>query len=393
MRNVIAWLLGIIICLQLPAQSDQVDRVLSQIAQNNLSLKALHKKIEAESLQLRSQNNLEDPLLNGYYLPFGNDPGGEYTEYEISQRFEFPGVYIARKKRIEKEIRQLELEELRARQEVLLEAKQHCLELIILEKHINKERQRRARAERVYQMMQEQFSLGQISILELNKAKISWMEEKFTVQEMETEKRTLLLHLKALNGGIDPAYNVIYFEEELNLAEADSIWQEKLKHSPQLLQLTMREEASQHQLSVSRNQSLPNLTAGYNYQGFPSANVSGFYGGITIPLWKNRHKQKSAKIMAEQAVDQADARRLMEFALLQEDLDHFRTLRKAYEEFHETIHELESEEMLKEALEAGEISFIEYYLELQFYRESHEAMLHMEKELRMHKAEILKHQL
>jgi hypothetical protein len=54
---------------------------------------------------------------------------------------------------------------------------------------------------------------------------------------------------------------------------------------------------------------------------------------------------------------------------------------------------LDSESLLLKAFTLGELSFMEYYLELQFYRIALDKMLQMEKELKMLQAELLKHQL
>ena len=54
---------------------------------------------------------------------------------------------------------------------------------------------------------------------------------------------------------------------------------------------------------------------------------------------------------------------------------------------------LESEKLLLKAYMLGEYSFMDYYVELQFYRKASDKMLIMEKELQLLQAQLLKHQL
>jgi hypothetical protein len=54
---------------------------------------------------------------------------------------------------------------------------------------------------------------------------------------------------------------------------------------------------------------------------------------------------------------------------------------------------LESEDLLFKAYMLGEYSFMDYYVELQFYRNASDKMLQMEKELQLLQAQLLKHQL
>ena len=80
------------------SQDRNIGELLNEIEQNNTELKAYQSFIDGQKLQNKSGNNLPDPQLSGYYLPFGDHQTDDYTEFEISQSFEFPSVYAARNK-------------------------------------------------------------------------------------------------------------------------------------------------------------------------------------------------------------------------------------------------------------------------------------------------------
>ena len=66
------------------SQDKNIGELLNEIEQNNTELKGYQSFIESQQLENKSTNNLPDPQLSGYYLPFGDNATGNYTEYELS---------------------------------------------------------------------------------------------------------------------------------------------------------------------------------------------------------------------------------------------------------------------------------------------------------------------
>ena len=68
-------------------------------------------------------------------------------------------------------------------------------------------------------------------------------------------------------------------------------------------------------------------------------------------------------------------------------------LAEKYDEYLRILDQLVGEELLDDSLRQGELSFVEYYQELSFYREAIDHVLEMEWKLQQSKSELLKHQL
>jgi outer membrane protein TolC len=223
--------------------------------------------MESEKLVLKSGNNLPDPQVGAYYLPFGNHATGDYSEFQIAQSFEFPTVYGARSNLIETQVSQNELRYKLKRQEVLLPAVQLLHQLVFLDKKRTIEMERTVQAKTVYTQLQELFDLEQIGILEVNKGKIAWIQEQFKIDQLDADKKNILLQLQSLNGGKEIQFDPRGFIESLEIAPQDSIWASKKYTDPELLLLYQKEVVAKQQIQLSKNQILPNLTAGYIYQG------------------------------------------------------------------------------------------------------------------------------
>jgi len=375
------------------AQTNDITSVLQEIENNNKELQAYASLMESKQLELKAGNNLPDPQAGAYYLPWGEHNTGDYSEFQVTQSFEFPTVYGARSSLIKKREGQKDLEYFSKRQAVLLPAKKAILELVFLNKRKTIEQARVEQAKKVVDQLQELFEREQVGVLEINKAKIAWMQEQFKVQQIETNRQNILLLLQNLNGGIEVTLKQPDFTENLNLDEMESIWQNRQLSDPSIKILKLQEEVAHQQIKLSKNQSLPNVTAGFNYQGVSGLNYSGVYGGLSIPLWSNRHKVKAAEARYQYQQSYSSVQLLTAYVDFQKQYNDYQILLSKFQEYQRTLTGLNSDALLLEAYELGEISFMSYYMELQFYRTAFDSMIAMEKQLNQLKADILKHQL
>jgi outer membrane protein TolC len=367
--------------------------VLKEISQNNRQLQAYQSFIRSQNLGNKTENNLPDPQASAYYLPFGEHETEDYYEYQVSQRFEFPTVYAARSKRIDKQKKLLELEYNAMRQEVLLQAKKELLELQILLQREELEQQRLEQAQQVYKQIQRLFNAEQIGILELNKAKVAWLQQQFELDQIEIQIKNTLMELQKLNGGNPVQVDEILFIEDAEVAEMQVLWNDKLSADAEVQMLTALEAVAEQQVKLEKNKILPDLTIGYNYQGVNSSNYSGFLGGLSFPLWNSKNRVKAAEAQLEYVQNDAEAEIDQFYTRFQENYRQYQLIKQKYEEYRDTFKDLNSEELLFKAYELGEFSFLDYYREVEFYRQAYNNMLAMQKELFQLKAELLKHQL
>ncbi len=375
------------------AQTNPIDQALREIEQNNKELKAFQSFIESRKLDLKSENNLPDPQVAAFYLPFGEHNTGDYSEFQVSQSFEFPTVYTARSKWIDKQTEQLQLEYQQLRQEILLPAKKNCLELVSLTKRIEVEQLRVAQAQQVFDQVKELFEKEQVGILELNKAKIAWMQDQFQVEQIENQIQNVLLSLQKLNGGEPIRFEQSEFFDDLIVAPSDSLWGQIRSKDPAIKALDANEAVAMQQVQVQKNKLLPNLTGGFNYQGVMGNNYYGVYGGVSIPLWNSRNKIKAAKAQYQYQQSNTKALTTERHSNFLEQYNQYDLMLRKYREYTSTLEGLNSENLLLQAYQLGQISFMEYYVELQFYRHAYDKMLEIEKELHQLKVELLRHQL
>ena len=375
------------------SQTKNVEELLNEIAQNNTELKAYQSFIKSRKLENKSDNNLQDPQFSGYYLPFGDNTTDAYTEFQISQSFEFPTVYGARSKWNGLKQKQLKVAFVKRSQEILLHAKTNIIEVIFLIKQKEIEVRRRKQSKQVFDQIQELFSRDQVGVLDLNKAKIAWIQEQFVVEQIESDIQILHSKLATLNGGhpVTGFSSKILFNTKISAVE--NLWNEKLEREPLLQELKAKEAVSFQKVKLEKNKVLPNLALGYNYQGVQGNSYSGFYGGVSIPLWNSKNKVKAAQANFDYQQSNTEVVTTSLYSQFQETFNRYQLLLKKVNEYQQTISELDSEALLFKAYTLGEFSFMNYYIELQFYQNASDKMLQMEKELQLLQAQLLKHKL
>lgn len=392
-KHIVSAICGCLFFVSGFSQDKNIEQLLNEIEQNNTELKGYQSFIESQQLENRSNNNLPDPQLSGFYLPFGDNRTGDYTEYQLSQSFEFPTVYAARGKWNESKSQQLASTYANKRQEVLLKAKNTLLELAYLQKQKTVEAERKTQSKQVFDQIQKLFDTEQVGILDLNKAKIAWIQEQFAVEQIETEIQILLSKLKTLNGGNEISGISTGLALPIEVGAEESLWQEKLSNDPLLQELKAIETSSLQKVKLEKNKVLPNVALGYNYQGVSGSHYSGFYGGVSIPLWNSKNKVKAAEANYEYQQSNTQVISTSLYTQFQETYNRYELMLKKYNEYQTTMGNLESEDLLFKAYMLGEYSFMDYYVELQFYRNASDKMLQMEKELQLLQAQLLKHQL
>ncbi|MCR9153179.1 MAG: TolC family protein [Bacteroidetes bacterium] len=375
------------------AQVNSLDQILAQIEQNNPKLKAYSNLMEAEMLELESSNQLSNPELSAYYLPFGEHGGGDYLEYEISQTIEFPSVYLARNSLIKSRKQKLELVYQQKRKAILFLAKTLGLKLIYCNKRIELEQNRRQNAELLFNQIKEQFEKDQVNILDYNKAQIHWLQQQFQVAQLEKEREALLMELRHLNGDLALQTELKDFEEALTLVSFDSLWMQFRSTDPDLQIVEQERQMSKDNYRLAKQKLWPDLTAGYNSQGIAGERYSGLYAGLSIPLWQARKKLKIASV---QAIYQDQASEVS----LQEKKSHFsaayykyRLDLEQFQRYESSLGQINSEDLLLKAYELGQLSFLEYYMDLQFYRDAKDKYLEMQFQLQIAKSELSKHLL
>lgn len=365
-----------------------IDEILNQIEKNNTTLSALRKSVDAEKIGNKTGIYLSNPEVEFAYLWGSPTVIGNQTNISIKQSFDFPTAYKFKNKISDIKNEQAELEYIKQQKELFLQTKNICFDLIYsnaLKAELSK---RFNHAESIANAYQKKLDIGEANILEYNKAQLNLLNLQNELESLEIERTVFLSQLKGLNGGLYIDLTTAEFES-LELAPDFEQWYSTAEKSNPILNWLKQElSLNQTQEQLNKAQALPKIQAGYMSEALSTEQFRGVVVGLTLPLWENKNKVKYTQAQTL-AIESIEADRKLQFYIHLNTL-HTKvySLQKNLEEYRSLLLAFDSSELLMKALDQGEISLIDYMLELSIYYESVNTLLEMERYLNKTYAEL-----
>ena len=128
-RKVFGLLGAMIITLSAGAQDVYTD-VLKEVEEGSTMLRALHEQMMARQAGNHVGLTPSDPEVEFGYLWSRPAAGGNRKDVSLTQQFDFPTAYVERSRLAGVQDQTHHLDFLQQRQQILLQAKQTCVELI-----------------------------------------------------------------------------------------------------------------------------------------------------------------------------------------------------------------------------------------------------------------------
>ena len=320
----------LLIALLGPTQAQNIDGILRDIEVNNASLRAQKSLDKAQRLELRAGNMPEGPEVE-YMHSWDRNSSTTISEINVTQGFDFPTAYIARRKAVLAQEEQLGHELNTFRQEILLEAKLLCIDIIALRREYHLLEMRTANTRRMATAMQRALEKGEISTLEKNRGDIELANMQNLLGLKKIELESALERLQNLNGGKAVALDDSTFSMPEEVLPFEVMKQEYECRAPQLLSLMAEKKSAEAGLKVSRSGALPGIAVGYHHEIGGEEKLNGIIVGISLPLWKSRREIKRAKAQIEYADAQLESVRIDQLSTLKELYGRYHTLKTTFE--------------------------------------------------------------
>ena len=255
-----------------------IDSVLVNITKNNKTIIANTKYWEVKTLEYQTGLNPYNPKVDYDYLIGTPSNAGNQTDFAVTQFFDFPTVYV-RKKQLSNQLNA-------KRQEVLLEAKLICIELIYRNK-LNKELTiRKQNTEKWLVAFQKSLEKGQGNIMDVNKTKLQLIEINAAFQENKSISNQLNQKLSELNGGASIQFSETTYSSFPLLPNFEILENEIEAKDPVRKYLEQEKVIGQNEVSLSKSLTLPKIETGYHYQAILGQRFNGVHIGLIIPLWE-----------------------------------------------------------------------------------------------------------
>ena len=351
-----------------PAAAQQtIDAVLQQIERNNTTLEALRKQTEADKLQNKTGITLPDPEVSFDYL--WGDPSsiGNRKDFGVTQSFDIATIAGSRRRVADAQNGLLDVEYRAGRMAVLLEAKQTCIQLIYYNALKAELEQRLAHAQAVADFYDRQLADGNASRLEVNKARLNLSAAQGELRRNEVERTNLLAELQRLNGGEPIVFEQAAYAQPVLPQDFEAWYDEAAAANPVLAYARQNVELKRREMKLGKLTGLPQISAGYMSELVPESNFRGITLGLSVPLWSNRNRVKQAKAAVVAAELQQKDATVQFYERLRNQYGRTLGLQRTAGEYRKALAELDNTQLLRKALDAGEISLLDYIVELGLY--------------------------
>ena len=370
-----------------------IDQVLRTIETNNKELQANAQLVTSQKLEAKTSNNLADPTLSYAHLWGAKDKSETIGELVVSQSFDFPTLYSTRSKLNRLKYGAFDSQANVLRQSLLLQAKELCLDIIMLrqQKEILDERLRNA--EELSKMYAKRLATGDANVLETNKINLEQLNVRTEASLNETALRNKLQALSTLNGNVpvvfeEGQYPVIPFPADYQVLKSEVMSADRT-----IAAFNNESLVAQKQIAVNKSQWLPKLELGYRRNTETGIPFNGVVVGFSFPLFENRNKVKLAKAQALNIDLQRDNATLQVESELAQLYREAKALHTSMEEYQKTFQSQQDLKLLKEALTGGQISMIEYFVEVSVIYQSRGNYLQLENQYQKAMAGIYKSKL
>ena len=343
-------------------RTQSIEEVLQSVAMNNPKLKSLIQSTEAAQLQLKTDNMPEDPTVEYSSFYSRNTTGQSGSELVVSQGFDFPTLYATRSRQNKLSSASLESGLDVERRRILLEAKTVCMDIIMYRQLGELLDMQSGIAEEMLELFQKRYETGDATALELNKIKMELMNVATEVADNRAALSAADNTLRAMNGDVELVFDADFYPLAEDVADPQAAMEEYISGNAAIISAETAAQAAQKQVSLDRQGWIPKIEIGYRRNTAIREAEHGFLVGGSIPLFSNSRKVRMAKaqsVSAHNRLAMAKARAQAEASSFIADIRETKAALDAYDEplMRETL------SLLKEAVEGGQISVIDYFVE------------------------------
>lgn len=360
-----------------------VQEALEEIERNNTYLKAMRDAADAENVLNKTQVNLPDPEVSFGHNWYTKGSNEREKEISVTQELDWTVLTGQRKRNSRTKNDLVELRYIQDRNTLRLQILQNLIALVHATNWLEELKLRESDATALADAYQKMLEAGETNVLEANRAQLNRVTVHAEVQRAEADREELLIQIKALNGGQKLSHTVNDYGENALPVDFDRWCDEAERISPDLAYVRRATDLSKQELKLARTAYIPNLSVGYAAELSPSEAKHGLLVGLRIPLWQNRNQVKQGKAAAVAAESKEADTRIQFLTELESCYERARSLRQIADECVAQLSRLNSKELLRQALDQGQINVLEYTTELEQYYVMREQALTAERDYQL----------
>lgn len=352
------------------AQTQVFDNVVETILSNDPDIKVAQASAVARKTELASEANLNDPEIEFEYL-FGPSSPANRWNIGVSQSFDWPGVYAARRYAAEATANADEYLARTTAFEHRAQISSRLIDYINTVKSIEALEDVKKNTETMKASIERGVKGGEMTRLDLNKLAIELAKLDTRLAGLENDKADIVAELTLLNGNKDLG-QLLSLLTEYPARELKPIdhYVANLGNDPTLSAANARLDADIKARQVSLKERYPGFSVGYVHAYEENTHFNGFSFGLTLPFFSSKGKVAAANARIEADRVESHAIETQRISKISADYKRVEALSKEIAALGNIFETTDNIALLLKAFKGGEINVITYISETNYFTEA-----------------------
>lgn len=341
--------------------------IVNRIVKSDPTLQTERLQSTANLLEMGTANNLENPEISFEAL-FGQFGDNKY-DIELSQTFDWPGVYSARRTQMNAARRFSDATFRVSAADKRQQAAELILNLINSRRKLENYKRVSSQFKSLLETYESQYQKGNVSILDLNKLRIEvanldilYADEYINMTDLTSSLTTICNNDP---GAVEETKNLTDFPL-MPINDLDD-YLDAIERSPEIEAARAQNELNLHGITVTKREGMPGFSLGYRFSREEGQTFHGLTFAMSIPSWGNRGKKAAAEAAAATS----------EFAMraLSNNLEN--SIRQTYNSasflrdrisyYGKALHASDNLSLLDRAFTAGQIDLTSYIQDVRYF--------------------------
>lgn len=341
--------------------------VISEILRDNPTLSALRSSQKAEFESYGADNTLNGPEAEFEYLR-GAD-GQTKWSFGVTQGFDWPGVYSARKKVNESRHSAFEYI-LKARSlDIAVEANSLLIQYHYASLRREALLELKSALIKINESLESGLEAGSVTIIDKMKAELEQNSVDRDIRLVDASLAAIKTNLIELAGReIDLTMINPVITPELS-DNAESYIQTAVESDPTLEAAIATSAVCRLEADVTRKSSLPSFSVGYRHEREEGVHFNGFAVSVALPSWGLNKRRLAAASAITASLSEEDRIRVSLTARIRSEWNQAAALKRDLEASNDREFRNKYVKLLEEAYQAGELSVLDFVREVTYCRE------------------------
>lgn len=361
-----------------PAQ-ESVGNILEMVAKDSPRLKAASEATRADQADNARIRSLEAPEFEVGVL-WGNDNVGNRNDISITQSFDLATLSgkkgnLATVLDLQSSLRyQAELTD------VIYDARILLSDIVYYNNLIETLTSYQSAMEVLLNKTERSLMAGEATAMDMGKVRLQLSSARTATSMAVTERTALIESLRTISGHSDVDFTGFSFECDKPSGDIDSWLNAVVENNPIMLYAESRVRSDELQLDIDKMAWAPKLDVGYMAELARDEKYRGVTVGVSIPLWSNAQNVRRSRAVVSQARADGEWQRQELMTRATNAWNRAHTLDRIASENQTALEQSDTRALLDRALESGELSVLDYLLELGMYYDAVKENLKVQQE-------------